>query len=141
MVHEPSLNFSQLSPHLSSLLSKAPSCCSLLFRVEPMRGSSGCKTRKTVLGPWTGGSPTMELTAPHREPSRALAWRALTSLGLPPLTLPVWAVKPWFGISFHCAQLSSVYGVYYTPSWIALLGMRDSVHGPRPEQTIRSQLS
>jgi hypothetical protein len=25
-------------------------------------------------------------------------------------------------------------GFYYTPSWMALLGMRDLVHGPRPEQ-------
>ena len=25
-------------------------------------------------------------------------------------------------------------GFYYTPYWMALLGMRDLVHGPRPEQ-------
>ena len=25
-------------------------------------------------------------------------------------------------------------GFYYTPSWMALLGMRGLVHGPRPEQ-------
>jgi hypothetical protein len=25
-------------------------------------------------------------------------------------------------------------GFYYAPSWMALLGMRDLVHGPRPEQ-------
>ena len=25
-------------------------------------------------------------------------------------------------------------GFYYTPSWMALLGMRNLVHGPRPKQ-------
>ena len=34
---------------------------------------------------------------------------------LAPLTLPVWAIKPWFGIGFHCAQLSSVCGLLLYP--------------------------
>ena len=57
----------------------------------------------------------MELTAPHRESSGALAWRTSTGLGSTPLTLPVWPVEPWFGVSFHSAQLSSVYGVLLYP--------------------------
>ena len=57
----------------------------------------------------------MKLTAPHRESGGALAQASPAGAGLAPNTLPVWAVKPWFGISFHCAQLSSVYGVLLYP--------------------------
>jgi hypothetical protein len=57
----------------------------------------------------------MELTAAHRESSGTLAQGPATGPGLAPLTLPVWAVEPWFGISFHCAQLASVYGVLLYP--------------------------
>ena len=57
----------------------------------------------------------MELTAAHRESSGTLAQGPATGLSLAPLTLPVWAVEPWFGIGFHCAQLSSVYGVLLYP--------------------------
>jgi hypothetical protein len=32
-------------------------------------------------------------------------------------------------------------GFYYTPFWLALLGMHDLVHGPRPEQNDPVQLS
>ena len=113
---------------------KAPRFCALLFGELAMLGSSLCESRKAVLGPRAGGSPSMELTAAHRESGGTLAWRAPARSGLAPLTLPVWAVKPWFGIGFHCAQLSSVYGVLLYPIWMALLGMRDLVHGPRPEQ-------
>ena len=80
-----------------------------------MLGSSLCESRKAVLGPRAGGSPSMELTAPHRESGGTLTWRTPARSGLAPLTLPVWAVEPWFGISFHCAQLSSVYGVLLYP--------------------------
>ena len=66
-----------------------------------------------VLGPVTRAS--MELTAAHRESGGTLAQGPATGPGLAPNTLPVWAVKPWFGISFHCAQLSSVYGVLLYP--------------------------
>lgn len=31
-------------------------------------------------------------------------------------------------------------GFYYTPYWMALLGMRDLVHGPRPEQNYPTKL-
>ena len=31
------------------------------------------------------------------------------------ISRPVWAVKPWFGISFHCAHISSVFGVVLYP--------------------------
>ena len=57
----------------------------------------------------------MELTAPHRQSSGTLAQSASTGPGLATNTLPVWAVKSWFGISFHGAQLSSVYGVLLYP--------------------------
>ena len=80
-----------------------------------MFGSSLCESRKAVLGPRTGARASMELTAAHRESSGALAWRAPAGPGLATNTLPVWAVKPWFGIVFHCAQLSSVYGVLLYP--------------------------
>ena len=66
-----------------------------------------------VLGPVE--SPSMELAAPHREPSGTLAQGPPTGPGLAPNTLPVWAVKPWFGISFRCAHISSVYGVLLYP--------------------------
>ena len=74
----------------------------------------------------------MELTAPHRESSRPLTWRAPARSGLAPLTLPVWAVEPWFGIGFHCAQLSSIHGVllYYNLGRVtrhAWLGPRTAV--------------
>ena len=80
-----------------------------------MFGSSLCESRKAVLGPRAGGSPSMELTAPHRESGGTLTWRTPARSGLAPLTLPVWAVKPWFGVGFHSAQLSSVYGVLLYP--------------------------
>jgi hypothetical protein len=80
-----------------------------------MLGSSFRESRKAVLGPWTGARASMELTAAHRESSGALAWRAPAGPGLAPNTLPVWAVKPWFGGGFHSAQLSSVYGVLLYP--------------------------
>ena len=66
----------------------------------------------------TGGSPTMELTAPHREPSRALAWRALTSLGAAPLARPIGAKSPWntfFEVGVCHAQISTSYGVLLYP--------------------------
>ena len=57
----------------------------------------------------------MELTAAHRESSGTLAQSTPARSGLAPLTLPVWAVEPWFGAGFHSAQLSSVYGVLLYP--------------------------
>ena len=114
-VHEPSLQLLQFAAHLPPLLCKAPCFCALLFGELAMLGSSLCESRKAVLGPGTGGSPSMELTAAHRESGGTLAWRAPARAGLAPLPLPVWPVEPWFGISFHCAQLSSVYGVLLYP--------------------------
>ena len=115
VVHEPSLQLLQFAAHLAPLFSKESSRCSLLFGKATVLDFSLCESRKAVLGPWAGGSPSMELTAPHRESSGALAWRAPAGPGLATNTLPVWAVKPWFGIVFHCAQLSSVYGVLLYP--------------------------
>ena len=50
MVLKPIREFSQLSPHLSSLLGKAPSSSSLFFGVEPVRSLGSDETRKTALG-------------------------------------------------------------------------------------------
>jgi len=80
-----------------------------------MLGSSLCESRKAVLGPGASGSPSMELTAAHRESSGTLAQGPTTGPGLATNTPPVWAVEPWFWISFHGAQLSSVYGVLLYP--------------------------
>ena len=111
VIHEPSLQLLQFAAHLTPLLGKAPRFCALLFSELAMLGSSLRKAREAVLGPWAGGSPSMELAAPHRESGGALTRRTPARSGLAPLPLPVWAVKPWFGVGFHSAQLSSVYGV------------------------------
>ena len=58
---------------------------------------------------------TTPSTAPHRESGRPLAQSPATGPGLAPNTLPVWAIKPWFGIGFHCAHISSIYGVLLYP--------------------------
>ena len=116
VVHEPSLQLLQFATHLPPLLGKAPRFCTLLFGELAMLGSSLCESRQAVLGLWASGGPSMELAAAHRESSRPLAQSPPAGLGLAPLTLPVWAVKPWFGISFHCAQLSSVCGVLLYPT-------------------------
>ena len=134
VVHEPSLQLLQFAAHLTPLLGKAPRFCALLFGELAMLGSSLCESRKAVLGPRTGARPSMELTAAHRESSGALAWRAPARPGLATNTLPVWAVEPWFGIAFIVLNYHRFMGFYYTPCWMALLGMRDLVHGPRTEQ-------
>ena len=114
-VHEPRLQLLQFAAHLTPLLSKESSRCSLLFGKATVLDFSLCESRKAVLGPWASGSPSMELTAAHRESGGTLAQGPATGPGLAPLTLPLWAVKPWFGISFHCAHISSVYGVLLYP--------------------------
>ena len=81
----------------------------------------------------------MESTAPHRESGRPLAQGPATGTNLVPNTLPVWAIKPWFGIGFHCAQLSTIYGdLLYT-----ILGgvARRAWLGPRPKLNHPPQLS
>ena len=115
VVHEPRLQLLQFTTHLPPLICKAPCFCPLLFSELAMLGSSLCESRKAVLGLRPSGSPSMELTAPHRESSGALTWRTPARSGLAPLTLPVWAVEPWFGVGFHCAHISSVYGVLLYP--------------------------
>ena len=76
----------------------------------------------------------MEFTAPQRESSGTLAQGPATGLGLAPLTLPVWNVQPWFGLAFIVLNYHRFTGFYYTALWMALLGTRDLVHGPRSEQ-------
>ena len=117
VVHEPSLQLLQFAAHLPPLLCKAPCFCPLLFRELAMLGFRLCEPRKALLcrGGQASGSPSMELTAPHRESSGALAQGTPTGPSLAPNTLPVWAVEPWFGIGFHCAQLSSIHGVLLYP--------------------------
>ena len=115
VVHEPSLQLLQFAAHLPPLLGSAPCFCALLFRKLAMLDFRLCESRKAVLGPRSSGSPSMELTAAHRESGGTLAQGPATGPGFAPLTLPVWAVKPWFGVGFHCAQLSSVYGVLLYP--------------------------
>jgi hypothetical protein len=129
VVHEPSLQLLQFAAHLPPLLCKAPCFCALLFGELAMLGSSLCEPRKALLGLWSSGGPAMELTAPHRESSGTLAGRAPARFGLAPLTLPVWAVEPWFRIGFHSAQLSSVYGVLLYPTLDGLA--RHAWLGPR----------
>ena len=132
VVHEPSLQLLQFAAHLTPLLSKAPRFCALLFGELAMLDFSLCESRKAVLGPRAGGSPSMELTAPHRESGGTLTWRTPARSGLAPLTLPVWAVKPWFGVGFHSAQLSSVYGVLLYPILDSFA--RHAWLGPRTKQ-------
>ena len=114
-VHEPSLQLLQFAAHLPPFLCKAPCFCALLFGELAMLDSSLCESRKPVLGSRASGSPSMELTAAHRESSGALAGRAPARSGLTSLTLPVWTVEPCFGVGFHCAHISSVYGVLLYP--------------------------
>jgi hypothetical protein len=115
VVHEPSLQLLQFAAHLPPLLCKAPCFCPLLFGELAMLDFRLCESRKAVLGPRTGTRASMELTAAHRESGGTLAQGPATGPGLAPNTLPVWAVKPWFGGGFHSAQLSSVYGVLLYP--------------------------
>jgi len=115
VVHEPSLKLLQFAAHLTPLLCKAPRFCPLLFGKLPVLGSSLCESCKTVLGPWASGSTAMEPTPAIALGPRTLAQSASPGPGLAPLTLPVWAVEPWFGVGFHGAQLSSVYGVLLYP--------------------------
>ena len=129
VVHEPSLQLLQFATHLPPLFCKAPCFCPLLLGELAMLGSSLCESLKALLGPWSGGSTSMELTAAHRESSRTLAQSTPTCLGLAPLTLPVWTVEPCFGICFHSAQLSSVYGVLLYPTLDGLA--RRAWLGPR----------
>ena len=116
VVHEPSLQLLQFAAHLPPLLCKAPCFCPLLFGELAMLDFRLCESRKAGLGPRSSGSPSMELTAAHRESGGTLAQGPATGPGLAPLTLPVWAVKPWFGVGFHSAHISSAYGVLLYPA-------------------------
>ena len=131
VVHEPSFQLLQFTAHLPPLFSKVPCFCALLFRELAILGSSLRESRQALLGPWASGGPSMELTAPHRESSRPLAQGTPTGPKLAPLTLPVWAVEPWFGVGFHYAQISTVQEVllYYNLGRVtrhAWLGPRTS---------------
>ena len=129
VAHEPSLKLSQLRAHLPPLLGSAPSLCPLLFSKATVLGSSLCEARKAVLGSWSSACTSVELATPYRQLGRTLARRAPARSGLSPLALQVWAVEPWFWVSFHSAQLSSVYGVLLYP---ILSGMaRRAWLGPR----------
>ena len=81
VVHEPSLQLLQFAAHLTPLLSKAPRFCALLFGELAMLDFSLCESRKAGLGPRTGASPSMELTAAHRESGGTLAQGARDGSG------------------------------------------------------------
>ena len=118
VVHEPSLKLGQLGSYLASLLSKAPSRCSLLFGVEPMPGSSLCESRKAVLGLWAGGDPSVKPSAAHRESGGTLAWRAFTCLCPTPLAGPIGAKLPtntFFKVAVCHVKISTNYGVLLYP--------------------------
>ena len=132
MVHEPSLQLLQFAAHLTPFLGSALCLCPLLFGELAMLDFSLCESRKAVLGPRACGRPSMELTAAHRESSGTLAGRTPARPGFAPNSLPVRAVEPWFGISFHGAQLSSVYGVLLYPTLDGLA--RHAWLGPRTKQ-------
>ena len=115
VVHEPIFNFLQLSPHLAPLLSKAPSRCSLLLSVEPVRSLGSDETRKPVLGPWTSATAAMKLAFAIPLGSWTLAQSTSTGLRLAPDALPIWAIEPWSDVAFHNAQISTVHGVLLYP--------------------------
>ena len=58
----------------------------------------------------------MALAVAHREHSGKLAQGPATGPDLATNTLPVGAVKPWFGIGFHFAKLSTRMGFFYSNS-------------------------
>jgi hypothetical protein len=70
--------------------------------------------RPANLGPWAGGSPSMELTAPHRESSGALAWRTLPCFCAAPLARPIRTKPPLnalFEVGVCHVEISTIYGV------------------------------
>ena len=114
-IQGPSFDCPNLCVDLPSHLGPLLGLCPLFLREPPVGGVQRREPRSALLGPGAGARASVEPAAAHRESSGALARRAAARSGLAPLTLPVWAVEPWFGISFHCAQLSSVYGVLLYP--------------------------
>ena len=65
----------------------------------------------TILGPWASGAAAVELATTVNFVAWTLAQCAAPSAGLAPLTLPVWAIEPWFNVAFHYPNQSSVHGV------------------------------
>jgi hypothetical protein len=102
---------SHLKPHLCLTLGFG-TLCGCVLPVCDLRGREPCYA---VLGSRSAGAAAMELAAAIALGPRPLAQSAPTGLGFAPNTLPVWAVEPWFGIGFHCAQLSSIQGVLLYP--------------------------
>ena len=110
--NKPDLKPLQFSAHLPADLGPTLGLCALLFNKATMLGFLASVSRaRPSLALRTAATAAMELTAAHRESSGTLAQGPATGLGFAPNSLPVWAVEPWFGVGFHCAQLSSVYGV------------------------------
>jgi hypothetical protein len=89
VVHEPCLKLLQFAAYLPALLGETPCFCALLFGELAMLDFSLCESRQAVLGPRSSGSPSMELTAAHRESGGTLAQGPATGPGLAPNTLPV----------------------------------------------------
>ena len=57
----------------------------------------------------------MQSTASFTGERRFLAGGAFACLGSAPLSLPVRPKRPRFGVGFHCAQLTLIYGVLLYP--------------------------
>ncbi len=115
MVQGPLFDVPQLRSYLTTNLGTSLCFSSLCGCVMSMRGFRGYKPRKASLGLRSAATAAMEPTPAIALGPRTLAQSTSTRLGLAPDALPIWAVEPWFGIVFHCAQLSSVYGVLLYP--------------------------
>ena len=115
MVQGPLFDVPQLRSYLTTNLGTSLCFSSLCGCVMSMRGFRGYKPRKASFGLRSAATAAMEPTPAIALGPRTLAQSASPGPGLAPLTLPVWAIKPWFGISFHCAHISSVYGVLLYP--------------------------
>ena len=114
-LHGPSFDCLNLSVDLPPDHGPSLGLCPLFLREPPVGGVQRREPRSALLGPRTCASTPVEPAAPYWELGWSLAKRASSSSCLAPLTLPVWAVKPWFGVGFHSAHISSVYGVLLYP--------------------------
>jgi hypothetical protein len=114
-VHEPSLQLLQLTTHLAPLLGPTLGLCSLLFNKATMLDFSLCESPKAVRGLGGRWRPLHGVYSAPQGVWQAAGTRPPDGTNLAPNTLPVWAVEPWIGIGFHCAHISSVYGVLLYP--------------------------
>ena len=86
-------------------------------------------TRFALLSPRSGAQAAVKSATSFASKRRFLARGAAAGFGLAPLARPVPPKRPWFGVGFHGAQLSSVYGVLLYPTLDGLA--RHAWLGPR----------